>query len=58
MLRLRNKQGHPCRQTADLMEEWQRLSEEMPGDPRVVELYGRLSETRRARDQAVLMLGS
>jgi hypothetical protein len=36
------------------MEEWKRLSEEMPGDPRVVELYGRLSETRRARDQAVV----
>ena len=43
-----------ARQTADLMEEWKRLSEEMPGDPRVVELYGRLSETRRARDQAVV----
>jgi hypothetical protein len=42
------------RQTADLMEEWKRLSEEMPGDPRVVELYGRLSETRKARDQAVV----
>jgi hypothetical protein len=43
-----------ARQTADLMGEWKNLSEEMPGDPRVVELYQRLSETRKQRDNAVV----
>jgi hypothetical protein len=43
-----------AKQTADMMEEWKSLSEQMPGDPRVVELYQRLSETRRQRDNAVV----
>jgi hypothetical protein len=43
-----------AKQTADLMEEWKGLSEQMPGDPRVVNLYQQLAETRRMRDQAVV----
>jgi hypothetical protein len=43
-----------AKQTADLMEEWKNLSEQMPGDPRVVNLYQQLAETRRLRDQAVV----
>jgi hypothetical protein len=43
-----------AKQTADLMEEWKNLSEQMPGDPRVVNLYQQLAETRRMRDQAVV----
>jgi len=40
------------RQTADLMSEWKNLSEQMPGDPRVVALYQRVAESRKLRDQA------
>jgi len=40
------------RQTADLMSEWKNLSEQMPGDPKVVALYQRVAESRKLRDQA------
>ena len=40
------------RQTADLMSEWKNLSEQIPGDPRVVALYQKVAESRKLRDQA------
>jgi hypothetical protein len=41
------------RQTADMMADWKRVSEEnSPGDPRTVEAYQRMADVRRARDQA------
>lgn len=44
--------GDLRRQTADLMEQWKAASELNPGDPAVVSLYQKVSESRKLRDQA------
>jgi hypothetical protein len=44
--------GDLRRQTADLMEQWKAASELNPGDPAVVGLYQKVSESRKLRDQA------
>ena len=44
--------GDLKRQTADLMEQWKAASELNPGDPAVVSLYQKVSESRKLRDQA------
>ena len=44
--------GDLRRQTADLMEQWKAASELNPGDPAVVNLYQKVSESRKLRDQA------
>jgi len=41
-------------QFADLMAEWKNLSEQLPpGDPRTLETYQQLNETRQLRDKAL-----
>ena len=44
--------GDLRRQTADLMEQWKAASELNPGNPAVVELYQKVAESRKLRDQA------